>query len=91
MRDFIRLGVLAEWDNPYLTMNYLNESEEILLLKSIFDKGFIYRGLKVNWCFDCKSALAEAEVEYHNKVDSAIEVLLNAMNEIRNKLKNSLI
>jgi isoleucyl-tRNA synthetase len=74
-KDFIRLGVLGDWDNPYLTMNYRNEADEIRALGSILDKGFIYRGLKpVNWCFDCGSALAEAEVEYQDKRDPAIDV-----------------
>ena len=74
-KDFIRLGVLGDWDNPYLTMNYRNEADEIRALGSILDKGFVYRGLKpVNWCFDCSSALAEAEVEYQDKRDPAIDV-----------------
>jgi len=73
--DFIRLGVLGEWDNPYLTMNYQNEADELRMLGKLMDKGFVYRGLKpVNWCFDCGSALAEAEVEYADKKDTAIDV-----------------
>ena len=78
-KDFIRLGVLGEWDNPYLTMNYKNEAEELRLLKKIYEKGYVYRGLRpVNWCFDCKSALAEAEVEYQDKIDIAIETYFKA-------------
>ncbi|HEU4846048.1 MAG TPA: isoleucine--tRNA ligase [Burkholderiaceae bacterium] len=74
-RDFIRLGVLGEWENPYLTMNYSNEADELRALGQLLDKGFVYRGLKpVNWCFDCGSALAEAEVEYADKRDPAIDV-----------------
>ncbi len=74
-KDFIRLGVLGDWDNPYLTMNYRNEADEIRALGTILDKGYVYRGLKpVNWCFDCGSALAEAEVEYQDKRDPAIDV-----------------
>jgi isoleucyl-tRNA synthetase len=74
-RDFIRLGVLGEWDNPYLTMAYRNEADELRALGRILEKGYVYRGLKpVNWCFDCGSALAEAEVEYENKRDPAIDV-----------------
>jgi len=73
--DFIRLGVLGDWDNPYLTMSYGNEADELRALGSILEKGFVYRGLKpVNWCFDCGSALAEAEVEYQDKRDPAIDV-----------------
>jgi isoleucyl-tRNA synthetase len=67
---FMRLGVLGEWDNPYKTMNFSNEAGEIRALAKILEKGYVYRGLKpVNWCFDCGSALAEAEVEYQDKVD----------------------
>jgi isoleucyl-tRNA synthetase len=73
--DFIRLGVLGEWDNPYLTMNYSNEADELRALGTILEKGYVYRGLKpVNWCFDCGSALAEAEVEYQDKRDPSIDV-----------------
>ena len=74
-KDFIRLGVLGEWDNPYLTMAYKNEADELRALGTLLDKGYVYRGLKpVNWCFDCGSALAEAEVEYQDKKDPAIDV-----------------
>ncbi|QJQ05188.1 isoleucine--tRNA ligase [Undibacterium piscinae] len=73
--DFIRLGVLGEWDNPYKTMNFGNEADEIRALGKLLEKGYVYRGLKpVNWCFDCGSALAEAEVEYDNKRDPSIDV-----------------
>jgi isoleucyl-tRNA synthetase len=73
--DFIRLGVLGEWDNPYKTMAFGNEADEIRALGKMFEKGYVYRGLKpVNWCFDCGSALAEAEVEYENKRDPSIDV-----------------
>ena len=74
-RDFKRLGVLGDWDNPYLTMAYRNEADEIRALGKLLEKGYVYRGLKpVNWCFDCGSALAEAEVEYEDKRDPAIDV-----------------
>ena len=73
--DFQRLGVLGEWGNPYLTMAPGNEADEIRTLGQLLEKGYIYRGLKpVNWCFDCGSALAEAEVEYEDRVDAAIDV-----------------
>lgn len=73
--DFIRLGVLGQWDNPYLTLNYQNEADEIRALAKMIDKGYIFRGLKpVNWCFDCGSALAEAEVEYQDRVDPTVDV-----------------
>ncbi len=75
MADFKRLGVLGDWDNPYKTMNFQNEAGELRALAKILDKGYIYRGLKpVNWCFDCGSALAEAEVEYKDRKDPAIDV-----------------
>jgi isoleucyl-tRNA synthetase len=74
-KDFIRLGVLGEWDRPYKTMDFGNEADEIRALGTILEKGYVYRGLKpVNWCFDCGSALAEAEVEYQDKRDPAIDV-----------------
>ncbi|AZS80289.1 isoleucine--tRNA ligase [Achromobacter spanius] len=74
-KDFKRLGVLGEWDRPYMTMNFSNEADEIRALGRILDKGYVFRGLKpVNWCFDCGSALAEAEVEYADRVDPAVDV-----------------
>ncbi len=74
-RDFIRLGVLGDWDDPYLTMAYRNEADEIRALGEIYRRGFLFKGLKpVNWCFDCGSALAEAEVEYQDKESPAIDV-----------------
>nr|WP_294973813.1 isoleucine--tRNA ligase [uncultured Pseudomonas sp.] len=73
--DFIRLGVLGEWDNPYKTMNFSNEAGEIRALAEMVKEGFVFKGLKpVNWCFDCGSALAEAEVEYADKKSDAIDV-----------------
>jgi isoleucyl-tRNA synthetase len=73
--DFQRLGVLGEWSNPYLTMAPGNEADEIRVLGKLLEKGYVYRGLKpVNWCFDCGSALAEAEVEYEDRKDPAVDV-----------------
>jgi isoleucyl-tRNA synthetase len=73
--DFRRLGVLGEWDNPYTTMAPRNEADEMRVLGRLLEKGYVYRGLKpVNWCFDCGSALAEAEVEYEDRKDPAIDV-----------------
>src|SRR5215831_4963574 len=73
--QFQRLGVLGDWDHPYTTMAYKNEADEIRTLGRILEKGYLYRGLKpVNWCFDCGSALAEAEVEYEDRQDIAIDV-----------------
>ena len=74
-KDFIRLGVLGEWDNPYLTMAPHTEADELRLLGRLLNRVYVYRGLKpVNWCFDCGSALAEAEVEYADKTDIAVDV-----------------
>jgi len=74
-KDFIRLGVLGEWNNPYLTMAFKTEANEIRALGKILEKGYLYQGLKpVNWCLDCGSALAEAEVEHEDKNSPAIDV-----------------
>ena len=76
MRDFKRLGVLGDWGNPYLTMNFRSEADEVRTLARMVERGFVYRGLKpVNWCFDCNSALAEAEVEYMDRRSPAVDVL----------------
>ncbi|MGB0128189.1 MAG: isoleucine--tRNA ligase, partial [Rhodocyclaceae bacterium] len=73
--DFIRLGVLGDWDRPYLTMDHQTEADEIRALGKVLERGYLYRGLKpVNWCLDCRSALAEAEVEYEDKHSDAIDV-----------------
>src|SRR2546426_5306915 len=74
-KDFQRLGVLGDWNNYYTTMAFKSEADEIRTLGKVLEKGYIYRGLKpVNWCFDCGSALAEAEVEYMDRVDLAVDV-----------------
>jgi isoleucyl-tRNA synthetase len=73
--DFIRLGVLGDWGNPYLTMSFANEANEIRALAEMVKRGYVFKGLKpVNWCFDCGSALAEAEVEYADKTSPSIDV-----------------
>jgi isoleucyl-tRNA synthetase len=73
--EFIRLGVLGDWSNPYKTMNFANEAGEIRALAEMVRGGFVFKGLKpVNWCFDCGSALAEAEVEYQDKKSPTIDV-----------------
>ncbi|MBS0345058.1 MAG: isoleucine--tRNA ligase [Proteobacteria bacterium] len=74
-KDFIRLGVLGDWDNPYRTMDFGNEAGEVRALAEMVKRGWVFKGLKpVNWCFDCGSALAEAEVEYQDKQSPAIDV-----------------
>jgi isoleucyl-tRNA synthetase len=73
--DFIRLGVLGDWDNPYLTMDFQFEANIIRELGKIQANGHLYLGAKpVHWCVDCGSALAEAEVEYEDKNSPAIDV-----------------
>ncbi len=74
-QDFKRLGVLGDWDRPYRTMDFKNEAGEIRVLKRLFERGFVYRGLKpVYWCFDCGSSLAEFEIEYADKQSPAVDV-----------------
>ena len=73
-KDFRRLGVIGNWDNPYVTMDYKFEAGIIRALGSIVKKGYIQRGEKpVHWCVDCASALAEAEVEYKDKTSLSID------------------
>jgi isoleucyl-tRNA synthetase len=81
-RDFIRLGVLGDWRNPYLTMDYRFEADIIRALGRIIDNGHLQKGVKpVHWCTDCQSALAEAEVEYEDKESPAIDVRFRVLNE----------
>ena len=86
-KDFKRLGVLGLWNRPYKTMDFKNEADELRSLAKIMAKGFVFRGLKpVNWCFDCGSALAEAEVEYQDKVDLAVDVAFPLRDDQRTQL-----
>ena len=74
-KDFIRLGVLGNWENPYKTMNFQSEADIIRALAGIVNSGHLEKGFKpVHWCTDCGSALAEAEVEYQDKISPAIDV-----------------
>ncbi len=74
-RDFIRLGVLGDWLNPYRTMDFRTEADTIRALDAIRRNGYLYQGAKpVHWCLDCRSALAEAEVEYEDRTSPAIDV-----------------
>ncbi len=74
-KDFIRLGVLGDWDNPYLTMDFKTEADIMRALGQIQQNGYLYQGSKpVHWCVDCGSALAEAEVEYEDVNSPAIDV-----------------
>ncbi len=79
--DFERLGVLADWEQPYLTMEPTQEANIIRALGRIIERGHLLRGARpVHWCIDCRSALAEAEVEYHDKTSPAIDVRFSAVN-----------
>ena len=74
-KDFIRLGVIGDWENPYLTMDYQTEADTVRTLGEIYKAGYLYRGAKpVQFCLDCGSSLAEAEVEYKDKTSHAIDV-----------------
>jgi len=74
-KDFIRLGVLGDWENPYLTMDFKTEADIMRALGDIYKNGYLYQGSKpVHWCVDCGSALAEAEVEYEDVNSPAIDV-----------------
>jgi len=74
-KDFIRLGVSADWGNPYLTMDFKTEADIMRALGDIYKNGYLYQGSKpVHWCVDCGSALAEAEVEYEDVNSPAIDV-----------------
>jgi isoleucyl-tRNA synthetase len=80
-QDFIRLGVIGDWENPYLTMNFKYEANIIRTLARIIQNGHLQHGRKpVHWCTECGSALAEAEVEYKDKESYAIDVLFRATN-----------
>ena len=78
--DFIRLGVVGDWDHSYLTMEFAVEADIIRALGRIIANGHVVRGHKpVHWCSDCGSALAEAEVEYIDKTSPAIDVRFAAV------------
>ncbi len=73
--EFKRLGVFGRWDKPYLTMNFDYEGEIVAFFGKLAKKGYIYRGLKpIHWCFNCQTALAEAEIEYREKESPSIYV-----------------
>ena len=74
-KDFIRLGVLGDWGNPYRTMDFQTEADTIRALGKVLAHGYLYQGAKpVYWCLDCRSALADAEVEYEDRTSPAIDV-----------------
>ena len=79
---FIRLGILGDWDHPYLTMDFAFEADIVRSLGKISQNGHIAKGAKpVHWCTDCGSALAEAEVEYEDKHSPAVDVRFQVVDE----------
>ncbi|HUG98680.1 MAG TPA: isoleucine--tRNA ligase [Gammaproteobacteria bacterium] len=81
-RDFRRLGILGDWERPYLTMDPAYEAEQLRAFARILANGHVYKGFKpVHWCLDCGSALAEAEVEYADKQSPAIDVRFRVIDE----------
>ena len=81
-KDFRRLGILGDWERPYLTMDPAYEAEQLRAFARIFANGHVYKGFKpVHWCLDCGSALAEAEVEYADKKSPAIDVRFLVVDE----------
>ena len=79
-RDFMRMGVIGDWSNPYLTMDFKFEAGIVRALSRVVENGHLHKGYKpVHWCMDCGSALAEAEVEYHDKRSPAIDVAFTAI------------
>lgn len=79
-KDFQRLGVLGNWKNPYRTMDFKFEADMLRSLAKIIERGHLARGAKpVHWCFDCGSALAEAEIEYADKTSPAVDVAYDAI------------
>src|ERR1041385_1000565 len=80
--QFKRLGVLGDWDNPYLTLNKEYEADELRLFADIVEQGFVYRGKKpVYWSIPCRTALAEAEVEYNEHISTSIYVKCQVVGE----------
>jgi isoleucyl-tRNA synthetase len=77
--EFIRLGIFGDWDQPYLTMNPKYQAKIAESFLTLYEKGFIEQRLKpVPWCFDCETALADAELEYDNKVSPSVYVAFKA-------------
>jgi len=82
-RDFKRLGVLGDWENPYRTMDFRFEADTVRALAKIVANGHLSRGAKpVHWCFDCGSALAEAEIEYADKTSPQVDVAYDALDSL---------
>jgi len=86
-KEFKRLGVLGNWEKPYLTINPEFEAEQIRVFGEMYKKGYVEKGLKpVYWCASCETALAEAEVEYADHTSTSIYVRFKFDDESRKKL-----
>lgn len=74
-KDFMRMGVIGDWDHPYRTMDFATEAHTVRTLGEIYQAGYLYKGEKpVQFCLDCGSSLAEAEVEYKDKISPTVDV-----------------
>ncbi|AEO07962.1 isoleucine--tRNA ligase [Buchnera aphidicola] len=81
--DFIRLGVIGDWDNAHLTMNFKNEAKIIETLSEIIKKKYLYQDFKpIHWCIECSSSLSEAEIEYFPKKSDSIIVAFKSKNPL---------
>ncbi len=88
MEQFKRLGIIGSWDNPYLTLNKSYEDKMVDIFWEMYKKGMIYRGLKpVYWCYKCETALAEAEVEYHDHSTPSVYVKFSIKDDSASKAK----
>ena len=86
--EFMRLGVLGRWEDPYLTMDHAYEAEIAGALHGFMLAGYVERGLKpVHWCSECRTALAEAEVEYHDHSSPSITVAFALADDARQRLE----
>ncbi|MFI4819128.1 MAG: isoleucine--tRNA ligase [Enterobacterales bacterium] len=80
-KDFIRLGVIADWKNPYLTMDFKTEANIIRTFSKIISNNYLYKGLKpIHWCTKCKSSLSDAEVEYKNINSTSMHIAFESVN-----------
>ena len=86
--EFVRLGVLGQWNDPYLTMDHEYEAEIASALHGFMLAGYVTRGLKpVHWCSECRTALAEAEVEYRDHTSPSVTVAFALDEDARKKLE----
>ncbi|QCI18139.1 isoleucine--tRNA ligase [Buchnera aphidicola (Aphis nasturtii)] len=89
-KDFIKLGVIGDWDNAHLTMDYKNEANIIKTLSKIIEKKYLYRDFKpIQWCLKCQSSLSDAEIEYFDKTSDAIFVAIKSSDKNLKKIFNA--